>query len=135
MFGVVILVIVVLIMVINWVKFIFNKCVLEKMVLGVLIVFSVIGLFSIILLIIVCYKMKRYIYNLKGIFFLKIKLILMNIFGVGFMFYCGLYFWKYFIDVKCNEYIYVLGRVYNMFLIVYILFLFVYFLLFYKRGY
>lgn len=101
MFGVVILVIVVLIMVINWVKFIFNKCILENMVLWVLFVFSLIGLFSIIGLIVVCFLKDRYKYNLKGIFFLKIKLILMNIFGVGFMFYCGLYFWKYFIDVKC----------------------------------
>lgn len=133
--GVVILAIVVSIMVINWAKLIFNKCTSENMVLWALFVFSLIGLFSIIGLIAARFLKDRYKHNSKGIPFLKIKLISMNIFGVGFMFHCGLYFWKHSIDVKCAKDNKEIGQTYNMLSIIYTLFLFVYFSLFYKREY
>lgn len=133
--GVVLLAIVVSIMVINWAKLIFKKCDSEKMVLDVLIAFSVFGLCSIIALIFARFGYGRYVHNSKGIPFLKIKLISMNIFGVGFMFHCGLYYWKHSIDVKCANDTKTIGKVYNMLSIIFTFFLFVYFSLFYKRGY
>lgn len=105
------------------------------MVLDVLIAFSVFGLCSIIALIFARFGYGRYVHNSKGIPFLKIKLISMNIFGVGFMFHCGLYYWKHSIDVKCANDTKTIGKVYNMLSIIFTFFLFVYFSLFYKRGY
>lgn len=63
---------------------------------------------------------------------MKIKLILMYIFGLGYIFYCGLYIWKYFFYDICLENS-DLCRVYNILLILYIFILFIYFILYFER--
>lgn len=54
----------------------------------------------------------------------------MYVFGLGFMFYCGLYVWKCFLEDIClgNG---VIGFIYNIIIICYIVCLFLYFVLFY----
>lgn len=62
--------------------------------------------------------------------FLMFKLILMYVFGFGFMFCCGLYVWKCYWDEICLENSEI-GLIYNIIIILYIGCLFLYFVLFY----
>lgn len=64
--------------------------------------------------------------------FLRIKLISMYIFGLGFLFHCGLYIWKHATPNNCEE-LDNLGISYNALSIFYTFSLFIYFALFYVR--
>lgn len=59
----------------------------------------------------------------------------MYIFGICYLFYCGLYLWKYFFFLFMDEcYVNsVLGILYNFIIMMYILLLFIYFVNFYDR--
>lgn len=133
MFGVVVFVIVVLIMVIYWVKLFYEDCYFDKLIYWFLVIVSVVGIIFVFIFIILCFKNCVNLINiLLGIIFLKIKFVFMYIFGVGYLFYCGLYVWKYIFENKCfgnND----IGLVYNILSIIYIFYLFVYFVLFYER--
>lgn len=134
MFGVIVYVVVVLIMVVNWVEFIFKKCEFEIMVLVILLFFSFIGLFFIVFFLWFCRKKYENFSEIKRIIFLKIKLILFYVFGIGYLFYCVLYVLKYLIksnDCGNDKF----GIIYNVLFIVYMFGFFVYFVIFYERNY
>lgn len=132
-FGVVLFVVIVIIMVVNWVKLILDECYFESIVLIVLLIFIIVGLIFVwmFLFLCICCNCLVEIYIIE-IVFLRIKLILMYIFGLGFLFYCGFYIWKYVILNNCEE-LDNLGIFYNMLLIFYIFSFFIYFVLFYVR--
>lgn len=131
-FGVVILAIVVSIMAIHWANLIYDDdCSSEKMVLWLLIVVSALGIISVLILIIFRFWNGDNSIHTSGITFLKIKLVFMYIFGLGYLSHCGLYAWKHTFENKClrnND----LGLEYNVLSIFYTFFLFVYFALFYE---
>lgn len=90
-FGVIVHAVVVSIMVVNWAELIFKKCESETMVLVILLIFSSIGLFSTGVLL--WFRRKKYenLSETKRITFLKIKLISLYVFGIGYLFHCALY--------------------------------------------
>lgn len=70
----------------------------------------------------------------KGFPFSKLKLILLYIFGVGYMFHSGLYVWKHTLHEDCSEYSW-LNCIYEIFSMLYIFIIFVYFVLVYNRKF
>lgn len=124
-------------MAVNWAKLVYPECESQIMVLAVLITFHVIGLLSVWYLIYsrINHKDK----NLTtGNSFLKIKLISMYIFGLGYMFHCGYFIWKHTFSNDCRDEdlsprIEGLGIAYNVISILYTFFLFLYFGMFYVR--
>lgn len=133
-FGVIVHAFVVSIMVVNWAELIFKKCESETMVLVILLFFSFIGLLSTAFLL--WFRRKKYenLSETKRITFLKIKLISLYVFGIGYLFHCALYAWKH--SIKSNDCGNdKLGIIYNVSSIVYTFGLFVYFAIFYERNY
>lgn len=135
--GVVVLAIVVSIMAVNWANLIYSECDSEIMVLAVLLTFQLIGVFCVIVLIYLRKTASDMNLKTKDTF-LKIKLISMYIFGVGYLFHCGFYMWKHEVTQECskkgkNNTIKGLGKAYNAISIIYTLFLFAYFAAFYVR--
>lgn len=130
--GVVLLAVIVTIMAVNWAKLITDVCKSEKMVLLVLIVFISIGVVCVFGLLIfrICHKRSVEIHTTQITFF-RIKLISMYIFGLGFLFHCGLYIWKHATQNTCDTSY--LGIAYNSLSIIYTFNLFIYFALFYIR--
>lgn len=137
--GVVALAIVGSIMAVNWAKLIYPKCESNIMVLGVLITFHIIGLLSVWYLIYSRINQCRDDENLStGNTFLKIKLISLYIFGLGYMFHCGYFIWKHTFPNDCRDEVLSrkikdMGIAYNSISIAYTLFLFLYFGMFYVR--
>lgn len=136
--GVVIVAIVVSIMTIHWAKIIYEECYSDRMVYLLLIVLSALGLVSGVFLISLRFKRKTELCvfsisnHTTGITFMKIKLVFMFIFGICYLFHCGLYVWKHTFENKCfgnNDF----GFAYNVISIFYTCTLFVYFSLFYGR--
>lgn len=135
--GVVVLAIVVSIMAVNWANLIYPECESEKMVLAVLLTFQSIGVICVLFLIYFRKKASDMNLTTKDTF-LKIKLISVYIFGVGYLFHCGYYMWKHNVTQECsdeenNDTIKGLGIAYNAISIIYTLFLFAYFAAFYVR--
>lgn len=131
--GVVVLAIVVSIMAIHWAKLLYEDCYSDKLIFWLLVIASLAGIFFLSILIFLRFNnFDNSIHTSSGITFLKIKLVFMYIFGVGYLFHCGLYAWKHTFENKClgnND----LGLAYNISSIIYTFFLFVYFALFYER--
>lgn len=132
-FGVVVLAIVVSIMAIHWAKLLYEDCYSDKLIYWLLVIVSAVGIISVSILIILRFKnCANSIHTSSGITFLKIKLVFMYIFGVGYLFHCGLYAWKHTFENKCpgnND----IGLAYNILSIIYTFHLFVHFALFYER--
>lgn len=135
--GVVVLAVVVSIMVVNWAKLIYKKCYSDRMVLSVLITFNVIGVIFVAILSYLRAKHSGFgnRKNRRKLTFLKIKLFSMYIFGICYLFHCGLYLWKHFSFLSIDEcYVNsVLGLLYNFITMMYTLLLFIYFANFYDR--
>lgn len=137
--GVVALAIVGSIMAVNWAKLIYPECESNIMVLGVLITFHIIGLLSVWYLIYSRINQWQDDENLStGNTFLKIKLISLYIFGLGYMFHCGYFIWKHTFPNDCRDEVLSrrikdMGIAYNSISIAYTLFLFLYFGMFYVR--
>lgn len=134
MLGVLLLGIVVSIMAVNWAQLISPECENENMVLIVLLISISIGLISVVGLLIsrqIHFKLEPS-ENKRSITFLKIKLISMYIFGLGYIFHCGLYTWKHFSYDICPENS-DLCRAYNILSILYTFILFIYFTLYFER--
>lgn len=123
---------------IHWAKIIYEECYSDRMVYLLLIVVSALGLISVFFLI--CLRFKRNtnlcVFSISnqttGITFMKIKLVFMFIFGICYLFHCGLYAWKHTFENKClgnNDF----GFAYNVISILYTFTLLVYFSLFYGR--
>lgn len=132
-FGVIVHAVVVSIMAVNWAELIFMKCESEQMVLVILIIFSSTGFICTALLLFLRGKKYNIFSETKGITFLKIKLISLYVFGIGYMFHCGLYVWKHSLKTDCKHD--TLGIIYNGISILYTFGLFVYFAIFYERNY
>lgn len=121
-------------MVVNWAQLISPECENENMVLIVLLISISIGLISVVGLLIlrqINFKLEPS-ENKTSITFLKIKLISMYIFGLGYIFHCGLYTWKHFSYDICPENS-DLSRAYNILSILYTFSLFIYFALYFER--
>lgn len=135
--GVVVLAVVVSIMVVNWTKLIYKKCYSDRIVLSVLITFNVIGVIFVAILSYLRAKHSGFgnRKNRRKLTFLKIKLFSMYIFGICYLFHCGLYLWKHFSFLSIDEcYVNsVLGLLYNFITMMYTLLLFIYFANFYDR--
>lgn len=134
MLGVLLQAIVVSIMVVNWAQLISPECENENMVLIVLLTSISIGLISVVGLLIlrqINFKLEP-TENKTSITFLKITLISMYIFGLGYIFHCGLYTWKHFSYDICPENS-GLSRAYNILSILYTFILFIYFALYFER--
>lgn len=120
-------------MAVNWTRLISDKCESEGIVLVVLLIFILFGVGCVWLLLAlrICCNRSLVIHTTK-ISFLTIKLISMYIFGLGFLFHCGLYIWKHATPNKCEK-LSILGIIYNAISIFYIFSLFIYFALIYVR--
>lgn len=71
----------------------------------VLIVFYFFGGLLVVILGKICLKVEWIeCFDCCGIFFLKLKLILMFFFGICYFFYCGLYIWKYSLEYENKEF-------------------------------
>lgn len=122
-------------MAIHWAKLLYTSCYSEQIVSYLLIASSSIGIISTLCL--HCLRLWK-IRNMNKtkntcIPFLKVKLISMYVFGLGYVFHCVLYAWKHsFEEDFCPENSN-LGLAYNVLSIVYTFCLFIYFALFYKR--
>lgn len=134
MLGVLLQAIVVSIMAVNWAQLISPECENKNIGQIVLIISVSIGLVSIIVLL--CLRQRNFKSELSehktSITFLKIKLISLYIFGLGYMFHCGLYTWKNFSYDICPENSN-LSIVFNILSILYTFLLFIYFALYYER--
>lgn len=94
--GVILMAVVVTIMAVNWAKLISKKSKSELMVLWALFLCSLFGLICVVILIILRIIFERRVTGKKiRITFLRIKLISMYVFGLGYLFHCGLYIWKH----------------------------------------
>lgn len=130
--GVVILALVVSIMAMHWAKLIYEDCYSDMIVFCLLIVVSSLGIISILILLFLPLCNSDNFIHTPGITFFKIKLVFMYIFGLGYLFHCGLYAWKHTVENKCfgnND----LGLAYNILSICYTFCIFVFFALFYER--
>lgn len=134
MLGVLLQAIVVSVMAVNWAQLISPRCENENMVQIVLIISVSIGSVSIVVLL--CLRQKKFKTERSeyktSIKFLKIKLVSLYIFGLGYMFHCGLYTWKNFSFDICPENS-DLSIAYNILSILYTFLLFIYFALYYER--
>lgn len=123
---------------VNWLKVINHECDSEIQVLAVLITFNSIGTFCVGYLIYSRTKNNDMNLTTKNIS-LKIKLISMYIFGVGYLFHCGLYVWKHINNThECQDTgdtktIKVLGVLSKAISMIYTYILFIYFPAFYVR--
>lgn len=119
-------------MAIHWAKLIYKDCHSEMIVFWLLVLVSALGIILVLFLTFLRCRNKDYFIHTPGITFLKIKLVFMYIFGLGYLFHCGLYAWEHTFENKClgnND----LGLAYNILSIFYTFFIFVYFALFYER--
>lgn len=134
MLGVLLQAIVVSIMAVNWAQLISPECENKKMGQIFLIISVSIGLVSIIVLL--CLRQRNFKSKLSehktNITFLKIKLISLFIFGLGYMFHCVLYTWKNFAYDICPENSN-LSIAFHILSILYTFLLFIYFALYYER--
>lgn len=119
-------------MAVHWANLLYPKCYSEFIVLLLLLVTSILGI--IFALILICVRFKKCIVKPRMSMntFLIFKLISMYIFGLGFMFHCGLNAWKRSLEDICpvNG---KLGLSYNILTICYTGCLFLYFALFHVR--
>lgn len=134
MLGVLLQAIVVSVMAVNWAQLISPRCKNENRVQIVLIISVSIGSVSTVVLL--CLRQKKFkaerSEHKTSITFLKIKLIALYIFGLGYMFHCGLYTWKNFAFDICPENS-GLSIAFNILSILYTFLLFIYFALYYER--
>lgn len=120
--GVGLLAFVVTIMVVNWARLIFKKEVATTVVSSVLIFFNLLGLIGVL------YLGCSHVFNgssnthkdTESDEFFKIKLMSLYLFGLCYLFHCGLYAWKH----SGND---MLAFTYNIITIVYVFFLFIFF--------
>lgn len=102
--GVVLLAVIVTIMAVNWAKLISDECHSESIVLIVLLIFIIVGLISVWMLLFLRIRCNRSVeIHTTEMAFLRIKLISMYIFGLGFLLHCGLYIWKHATPNNCEE--------------------------------
>lgn len=134
MLGVLLQAIVVSIMAVNWAQLISPECENENMVQIVLMISISIGLISVVVLLFLRQRNSRSELpeHKTSITFLKIKLISLYIFGLGYMFHCGLYTWKNFSNDICPENS-DLSIAFNILSILYTFILFIYFAQYYER--
>lgn len=132
--GVLLQGIVVSIMAVNWAQLISPECENENMVQIVLMISISIGLISVVVLLFLRRRNSKseLSEHKTSITFLKIKLISLYIFGLGYTFHCGLYTWKNFSYDICPENS-DLSIAFNILSILYTFILFIYFALYYER--
>lgn len=71
-----------------------DYCIIELIVIFCFMIFNVIGFICLIYFISLVYNYLLLLYCIELFIFVKGKLILMYVFGIGFLFYIGLYIWK-----------------------------------------
>lgn len=119
-------------MAVHWANLLYPKCYSELIVLSLLLVTSILGFCFALILIYVRFKKCIVKPKMSMNTFLIFKLISMYVFGLGFMFHCGLNAWKRSLEDTCpvNG---KLGLIYNIITICYTGCLFLYFALFHVR--
>lgn len=111
-----------------------NKCTSELIIIMFFLLSNGLGSFGFLYLIYLRCKISSVKIYTKGFPFLKLKLILLYIFGVGYMFHSGLYVWKHTFPEDCSEYSW-LNCIYEILSMLYIFIIFVYFALIYNRKF
>lgn len=119
-------------MAVHWANLLYPECYSELIVLCILCGSSSLGLLFALILIFVRLQKCTVKQKMSMNTFLIFKLISMYVFGLGFMFHCGLYAWKRFLEDICpgNG---AIGFIYNIITICYTVCLFLYFALFHVR--
>jgi hypothetical protein len=125
--GVLILAVVFSIMLVNWMRLVYEKITSEQMVLGVLLIFIIIGFLSICIL----YRKSKYEHCTRQNYFISIKLVFLFVFGYCFIGHCTLYFLKHVTSRNCPEQ--GVGIAYSGCAILYTLMLFIFFLFHHHR--
>lgn len=120
-------------MVMSTTSVLYVKCDSQTMVLAVVFTFNSLGTICVGYLIYSRAKNNDMNLTTKNTF-LKIKLISMYIFGIGYMYHCALYIWKHLSTKECpDKTINVLGVLFNAISIIFTFILFLYFSAFYVR--
>lgn len=118
-------------MVIHKLKVLNNYCATEAILIVVFLLPQLLDIFSFGRLIYLRSKISNERILTTGFTFLKVKLVLLYIFGVGYLFHSGMYVWKHTLPEDCPDNS-LLDCAYEVFSMIYIFIIFVYFALFYN---